>query len=226
MECRVVMSSLSEIVDGSNLLIQEEHHLIEEHLATCAKCNGLKLELTEIKSAARELPMHTPPRALWIRIANTIEMETPTSERRTREEFPELSWWDRLKARKLSLSIPQLAGAGALAAAVLMFGVFSLRNEPQPTLDVIGAQTALLPDESELRAKIERQLKSIAERKASWDAERRADFEQHLSKIEESMKICRQKLKADPNDPIQQSALRALYNEEQQYLEDVERLKW
>lgn len=225
MECRVVINSLSEIIDGSNLLIQEEHHLIEEHLATCTKCTGLKLELSEIKSAARELPMHTPPRALWTRIANSIEIEAPISERRTREEFPELSWWERLKARKLSLSIPQLAGAGALAAAVLFFGLYSTRSTPTD-LNLLDAQTAMLPEESELRAGIERRLKAIDGRKASWDAERRADFEQHLSKIEESLKICRQKLKADPSDPIQQSALRSLYQEEQQFLEDVERLKW
>ena len=66
MECRAVVSSLSDYLDGRNIWASDDEvERIETHLTNCPTCLNLKLELTELKNAARELPLHNPPPALW-----------------------------------------------------------------------------------------------------------------------------------------------------------------
>ncbi len=226
MECRAVLNSLSEYIDGPGLWTSEsEIRAIETHLQSCSKCEMARMELMEIRTAARELPMHTPPKAMWNRIQNVLEAELPRSERPTRIEPANLSWWERMKSRKFVVSMPQLAGAGALAMALLVAGGYFL---PASTgrLNLSNAQSALLPEEFELRTEIERRMAAIESRMNQWDPQTRADFEQNLNKIDESLKACREKLKENPQDAVHQTTLRSLYQEKRQLLVDVERLKW
>ncbi len=228
MECRAVIESLSDYLDGQGLWMSgSEKSSIEEHLVVCPKCQNLKLELTEIKIAARELPLHTPPRAMWLNIANVLEAELPASERKTREEFPNETWWERLKVRKLTFGFPQMVGAGALAVALITTGIYSLSSrKPNPTeFSLTGAQTALLPDENEIKAELNRRLTEINSRKASWEPQVRTAFETQLAKIENSLDHCRKQLLGNPNDGAQQQVLRGLYNEKRRLLEESERLK-
>jgi Putative zinc-finger len=230
MECRAVVSSLSDYIDSCDIWLSEsEVQDIESHLVGCSKCQQVKLDLTEIKSAARELPLHTPPGALWTRIANELEAELPRSERPTRIEMRTLSLWERVKARRLTFTLPQLTGALAFAVVLIFLGFLSWPNRTPDDLDLInisGAQTALLQDEDQIKAEIERKLSVINVRKEHWDPQVRAEFETNLSKIEESLSDSRRKLQANPGDRIQQQMVLTLYNEKRQLLEDMERLKW
>ncbi len=228
MECRAVIESLSDYLDGQGQWMPEsEKSSIEEHLVVCPKCQSLKLELTEIKIAARELPLHTPPRAMWVSIANMIEAELPVSERKTREEFPNETWWERLRARKFTLGFPQMVGAGALAVALLVTGVVSVSNRKNNSAEfsLAGAQTALLPDENEIKAELNRRLAEINTRKVGWEPQIRTSFEQQLARIENSLDNCRKQLLGNPTDKAQQQVLRELYNEKRRLLEEVERRK-
>jgi hypothetical protein len=226
MECRVVINSLSDHIDGPALWATDsEIRSIEDHLVTCPDCQSLKLELMELKSAARELPMHTPPRAMWTRISNIVEAELPMNERPTRHDAPAMNWWERMKARRFAFNLPQLAGLGAAALALLVFGTMFMRPA-DPALNLSGAQTALLQEESPLKAAIDRRLAAIEPRKVNWEPRARADFEQHMARIEESLKTCREKLRANPLDVVHRNTLHALYAEQTQLLDDVERLKW
>jgi hypothetical protein len=229
MECRAVVSSLSDYIDSHGQgLPESEVREIEKHLVACSRCQLVKSDLTEIRSAARELPLHTPPRALWTRILNELEDELPSSERVTRIETLGPSWWERLKARNFTITLPQLAGAGV--AAALIVTVFLIGgNQSSGTreqIPITAAQTALLENEDRIRAEIERKLAAINERKAKWDPEVRAEFERNLSKIEESLNESRRKLEANPGDKMQQQMVLNLYTEKHQLLDDMERLKW
>jgi Putative zinc-finger len=225
MECRVVINSLSDHIDGPSLWAEEsEIRSIEDHLVTCPDCQNLKLELTQLKAAARELPMHTPPRAMWTRIANLVEAELPSNSRPTRIDLPAMSWWERARAWRITLTLPRLASAAALAIVLLGVGVVFNRTTER-SLQFTDAQTAILPEEPELKAEIQRRLAAIEQRKAKWTPQARADFEQHMARIEESMKLCREKLRANPTDAIHRNTLHALYAEERQLLDNVEKLK-
>jgi len=228
MECRAVVSSLSDYLDGRNIwMSDDEVEQIETHLTNCPACRNLKLEFSEIKNAACELPLHTPSSALWTRISKAMESEISTENGSVRETQSASGWWNWLNSHRYTFSLPQLAAAGALAV-ILIFGRFSgiFGANPAP-LNLKGAQSALLlPEEDEIKADLERRLYVVNSRKAQWDSQIRADFEQRLNMIDESLKLCRYKLEGDPKDADQQDRVRALYDEKRKLLEDVERLKW
>lgn len=231
MECRAVIDSLSDYLDcrgkQSNGMPDSEVSTIEEHLNACPGCQNLKLELTELKIAARELPLHTPSPAVWLKIANVLETELPTSERKTREEFPTETWWDRLKERHFRLNFPQLVGAGALAVVLVVVGIFGIPGSHPKTgeLALTDMQSALLPDENEIKADLNRRLIQINQHKSTWTPQIRVAFEQRLTKIEESLDNCRRGLRSNPSDQTQQQMLRGLYNEKRQLLDEVESQK-
>jgi hypothetical protein len=227
MECRAVVSSLSDYLDGRNIwMSDDEVEQIETHLTNCPACRNLKLELSEIKNAARELPQHTPPPALWTRISNAIEAEISTQNGPARETQNASGWWGRLNSRKFTFSLPQLAVAGAFVTILIVAGVSGIFGPNPASLRLTGAQSGLLPEENEIKANLERRMGAINARKEQWDSQRRADFEQRINRIDESLKRCRHMLEDNPNDAGHQEMVRALYDEKRQLLEDVERLKW
>ncbi len=204
----------------------DEINSIETHLDNCPACRNLKLELTEIKTAARELPLHTPPGSMWARVRNVIEAEVAAENAPPRQTQDAPGWWSWVKSRRVTFSLPQLAAGTAFAMALIAAGFFGIFGTNTARLDFIGAQSALLPEEGEIKAELERRMSAISARKAMWDPQVRAEFEQHMAKIEESLKKCRHQLEDNPKDAVHQQMLRALYTEKRQLLEDVERLKW
>lgn len=233
MECRAVINSLSDYLDSQNTSLtvigisDDEVKQIETHLTNCPACQNFKLELSEIKTAARELPLHTPPRAMWTRISNVIEAEISAENAPLHQTQNASGWWGRLKSRRFTFSLPQLVAGGALAVALIIAGNSGIFVPQSGTLDFAGFRNALLlPDEKEIKAQLERSMDQVNARKAKWDPQRRAEFEQRMIKIDESLNRCRYMLKDNPRDSVHQEMVRALYSEKRQLLEDVERLKW
>ena len=228
MECRAVVNSLSDYLDGRNIWVSDgEVEQVETHLASCPTCKNLNLEFGEIKNAARELPLHTPPPALWARISEAIEAEISNENGPVRRPKSSSGWWGWLNSRKFTFSLPQLAAAGAFAVILIVGGISGIFGANRAPTIFKGAQSALLlPEEDEIKADLERRVGAVNARKAQWDSQRRADFDQRMNRIDESLKRCRYLLEDNPNDIERQERVRALYDEKRQLLEDVERLKW
>ncbi len=229
MECRTVAGMLSEYVDSlegkQTALTASEQKAIGTHLQKCAGCRGLQGELQEIRLAARELPVHTPPTSLWIRIANQIEIEQAGSQVATPATSGSSSWWERLRRQTFIFSLPQMVGAGALALILLSVSIYQINSrQGSSEIDFTRLQGALLREETSKRAEIERKMAAINEHKANWDPERRADFDRQMNKIETSLKQCQEQLAKDPNDLTLVQKMLDLYEEKRQLLEDVERL--
>ncbi|MBI3423003.1 MAG: zf-HC2 domain-containing protein [Acidobacteria bacterium] len=220
MECRNVVDSLSEYLDG--FLSDNEAGRIEGHLNSCTPCKTVRLELDQLRTAARELPLHTPPRALWTRISNEIEAELAAKKTLTTNALPKPGLLERLRAKSFTFTLPQLAGAGALALALAAFSSVSFYRQYNSVLTMRGMQTALFAEESQLKLELDRKMVAVQARMSNWNPQRRADFEQKLSRIEDSLQNCRQALKANPNDQAHQLMMRNLYQEKKQLLEGVE----
>ncbi len=223
MECRNVVDSLSEYLDG--FLSDNDAGHIEGHLKSCSPCQTVRVELDQLRTAARELPLHTPPRALWTRISNEIEAELDAKKTLITNALPKPGLWERLRASNFSFTLPQLAGASILALTLLAFGAVSFYRQYNSVLTMRGMQTALFAEETQLKRELDRKMDAVKARMNSWNPQRRADFEQKLNRIEESMQDCRQLLQAHPDDQAHQLMLRNLYQEKKQLLEDGERLK-
>jgi hypothetical protein len=96
---------LSEYLDGD--LAERERLEIERHLPTCAECRDTLAALTDLRERARALPPIAPATDLWPQIAARLPAATPRA-----------GWL----GRRLSLSLPQMAGA-AVALMVLSAGI-------------------------------------------------------------------------------------------------------
>jgi hypothetical protein len=225
MECRNVVNALSDHLDG--LLADNDAVLIEGHLTSCPPCQTIKLELSEIRTAARDLPLHTPPRALWLRISNTLEAELTVEQAATTAAPSKPSWWARMQSKTFTFSLPQLAGVGAAALTLVVFSSVSFYRQYNSVLTMRGMQAlALLPEETQLKPELDRKLQTVQARMVGWQPQRRADFEQQMNRIETSLQNCRHHLQANPNDTLHLAMMRDLYQEKRQLLEDIERLKW
>jgi len=224
MECRNVVETLSDYLDG--LLPDNEVGRVKSHLTSCAPCQSVQLELNEIRTAARDLPLHTPPRALWTRISNVVEADLAARKTAATQPLPKQSWWEQVRAKNFTFSLPQLVGAGAVTLGLLAFSSVSFYRQYNSVLTLRGMQTAaLVAEEAQLKLDLEHKMESIRARMSAWQPQRRADFEQKLSRIETSLQNCRTALQTNPNDETHQALMRNLYQEKRQLLEEVERLK-
>lgn len=225
MNCQIVLDALSNYLDGS--LLTNEAQLIERHLGQCSHCHLVRMELVEIRQAARELPLHTPSRALWRRIQVSIEAETMAFGQSPEVRKPP-SWWAQLMERRFTFTLPQLAGVGALTIALLTFAFVNAfhQNTRMPSSPLAPASTFVsLPGEDELKHSIDQRMNVLKARQAAWDPQMLEIFQRNLIKIDDSLKNCRQSWLNHPEDKDHQQMVLTLYREKLQLLEDYDRLK-
>ncbi|HWQ36289.1 MAG TPA: zf-HC2 domain-containing protein [Blastocatellia bacterium] len=229
MDCRIVRNSLSNYLDG--LLPGHEVKLIENHLGECPGCQVVKLDLSEIRIAARELPLHTPPRALWVRIQQSIEAELAADGVGGRQAGKSQSglarWWADLKSRQFTFSLPQLAGAGVLSVLLvgaIFFGAY--RQDGVTTGPALTqASTALIPEEPRMLERIRFLTGTLDQRKASWDPTIQKLYEGKLTRINQKLEECKQKLREQPGNKEHEQMVRDLYNEEIEHLELFDKIR-
>ncbi len=215
MECRSVIDSLSEYIDGSLAATQSEP--IESHLNQCPPCHAFKLDLANISGAAKELPLHTPSRALWARIQNEIEIETTPARK---VEAEKSSWLKRWSQRTFTFNLPQLAGAGALAFSLFAFVSYKA-IQPNSTSPVKGAEANVAQEWDGI---VKQKAEKLNLRIATWSPQTRETYQNHLNKIDQSMGQARQVLTIR-HDPDQERLLLDLYKEKIQLMEDFENFK-
>jgi anti-sigma factor RsiW len=221
MECLSVKNTLSEYIDGS--LPEAQSLRIAGHLTECEGCQYLELQLSEIRSAARDLPLHTPSKALWTRISNVIEAEGLINDPRATMPMKKETIFDRLRHAWASLSGPQLAGAGALATVLIMFSAVGVYRQLSPA-ERNGLQAAMLV-ERKLQAEFELKFNALKGKMTGWDAQQRNVFEGDLQRLEQSIERCRQQLQAHPGDAQYVEQMRKLYAEKTALLDKAAQAK-
>lgn len=217
MECLILRTKLSDYVDGD--LPETEAHQFAMHLTECESCQKLELQLAEIRMAARDLPLHTPSKALWTRISNTIEAEGLIADPRATRPMKKETWLDHWRERWATLSFPQLVGVGALATLLMAFGSIGIYRQFNGVVNMGAMQTSVLPEESKLKAEFDRKFNAFKAQMGGWDAQRRNAFESDLSRLEKSIETCRQQLAARPQDAQLLEQMRNLYAEKSALLD-------
>lgn len=218
MECRSVIDSLSDYLDGG--LATSQVQFIESHLIQCPPCKAMQADLAQICVAAKELPLRTPSRALWTRIQNEVALDLALPGKAV---APKNSWWKNWSERQFTFSLPQLAGASALAFSLLVFGMYhALHRDPQIAADV-SAQ-AVIPMESEWKSKIQQKTVQINARRVSWSPQISTTYDSNIQRIDTWMSKTRQTLVLSP-DSDQQKFLLDLYQQKLQLMEDFEKFE-
>jgi len=221
--CHATVYSISEYIDGG--LTAGEVRAIAEHLAVCKPCESMRAEIDQLRVLARDLPEHSPRAVLWTRVQAEIESEI-VSDRITAPRAQKAeSWWERLFGVKVSLNLPQLAGATALVALLAGYSATTFRPNGNTTGRISpSAISAQLVDDPILTAEVKAKLDEYNSRKARLDPSIRIDFESVLKGIDSSIQGCKREVSANPTSTEQQAMFRSLYEEKIRLIDDMNRL--
>ena len=220
MNCEQYQEFLSDLVDG--FLSTEDRNRIESHLSGCVTCAEVRDDFVAIVGYCHEhrgeYDAVPNERALWLRIANTIEGETAGTPR---VNVPSgASWWFRLTNRSWQLSFGQLAAS--VAAIVLVVSIASVVGMKQFS-NYSGVQTAgpsLGFNNLPLEDRYRQQQQAIAywkERvelnKARWSPEMRDTFDKNMTVIDTALNDSIKQLKQDPHDTVSEDILNDALND-------------
>jgi predicted anti-sigma-YlaC factor YlaD len=243
MNCEKCQELLSDFLDGA--MNGEDQATFNSHLEECFPCFNVHAEMNSIVSFCREHRGEyvAPPneQAMWVRIRNTIEIDSsaaavaaqnPTAA--TQRE----SWWSRIMGRSWELSLPQVAAAVIAIIVVASFAtVFGLRGFQRTGTDNNVASNggsggfalsghAKTPELNNRLRQQQQQIKYwsqiVEERKAHWNPQVRADFEQNLNLLDETVQESLQKLSTHTgeHDEVTEEMLNSALNDKMQLLKE------
>ena len=219
--CRATITSLSQYIDGG--LTSDEILAVSDHLNQCAPCESVRAEIEQVRIAARDLPQQTPSPVLWTRVRAEIESDIVSDRTFNRPQAQPQSWWERLFGIKISLNLPQLAGATALIALLAGYSASVLRTSTNTPVKLSPTAVSANIDPV-LVAEIKTKLDEYNTRKVKLDPSIRNDFEGVLKGIDSSIQGCEREISANPGSIEQQAMFRSLYEEKIRLIDDMNRL--
>ena len=191
---------LSDFIDGE--LDSREHGEVEQHVAQCASCRAMVVELRAVAERAASLPDRGPDRDLWNHIGEQIA--------ESRHVVP---FVPRTR-RRFSFTLPQLAAAG-IALMVLSGGLVWMAKSGDPradfpavdavasadpaarTRDAGGVAPVMLAD-PQFQGAIEDLQRVLEQGRNRLDAETIRILEQNLATIDAAIEQSRAALEKDP----------------------------
>lgn len=245
MNCEKCQELLSDFLDGA--MTADDQATFNSHLEECFPCFNVHAEMNSIVSFCREHRGEyvAPPneQAMWVRIRNTVEIDSSTAARAAQNPTPAAqreSLWSRMMGRSWELSLPQVAAAVvAIIVVASLATVFGLRGFQR-----VGTESSVAASNgserggfaltagaksSELNNRLWQQQQQIKywsqiveERKANWNPQVRADFEHNLNLLDESVQESLQKLSARPgeHDEVTEEMLNSALNDKMQLLKE------
>ncbi|HMG74174.1 MAG TPA: zf-HC2 domain-containing protein [Pyrinomonadaceae bacterium] len=228
MNCEQYQDVLSDFIDGS--LAPEDHNSVAAHLSVCGDCAAARNDVGAIVGFYHEhrgeYDAVPNERALWLRISNMIEMESPD---RSRTAIPaNAGWWFRLMNRSWQLSFPQLAAAAvAIIIVVSIFTVVGLRGLNFNGSGVRTAGLTLPSTDGAVKERFRQQQQVIAywnERvelnKARWNPQMRETFDKNMSVIDTAVNDSMRQLTQNPHDEVSEEILNAALNDKVELLRE------
>jgi putative zinc finger protein len=215
MNCENYQDLLSDLIDGS--LTPNDQNKVEAHLAVCKVCADARADLDSIVDFCRthqgEYEAVPNERALWLRISNIIESESPA--RTEAAVAAGAGWWFRLMNKRWQMSFPQLAttmAAVIVVAVMVTFGGTRFFNSNGVKSSGLG----LAADSSSLQDRYRQQQQTIAYwnnrvelNKARWSPQMRETFDRNLGVIDAAVNDSMGRLSQNPHDEVSEEILNA-----------------
>jgi len=217
MNCETCQELIHDLIDGS--ITQRDEFTLNTHLKECLDCDSVRQDLASIVGFCRTQrgQYEAPPneRALWLRIRNAIEADTPRQV--TVKTEPRPSFFSRLMGHSWELSLPQLAAAtAAIVLLVSLTTVIGLRRwgpyaSPAPTPQV---EASNVNDRIwQRRQVIDYWNQRVELNKARWSPEMRETFDRNMKVIDEAVSNSLNELSRNPHDEISEQMLNESLND-------------
>jgi hypothetical protein len=222
MNCETCQELIGELVDGG--LTREDESTLSLHLEECLSCADVRNDLQSIVAFCRSHrgEYSAPPNAdaLWLRIRNVIEAETPLPGNAAPVGPPARNFWSGWLSRSWELSMPQLAASAvALVLFVSLGTAVGLRrwDNAQATGPVASpsaqATTHVRDRMWQQQQAINYWNQRVETNKARWNQGMRDTFERNLKVIDQAVNDSLNELNRDPHDEVSEEMLNAALNE-------------
>ncbi|HXM36940.1 MAG TPA: zf-HC2 domain-containing protein [Pyrinomonadaceae bacterium] len=233
MNCEQCQELVSGLVDG--VLSQEDQLSLNAHLKECLSCADVRNDLEAIVGFCRtnrgEYGAPPNPKALWLRIRNTIEAENSAGPEQAQAVAEQRDgFWRRLSSHSWQLSFPQLAAsAAAIVLVVALTTVVGVRRfESGSTPKSIAKGTT---DGFDLNGRKWQQQQAIKywnarveTNRVRWSPQMRDTFDRNLSVIEQAVNDSLKELNTNPHDEVSEEMLNAALNEKIALLKEFSEL--
>ena len=186
--------ALAALVDDA--LDPSDRRPLDDHLAGCAGCRDLLADLREIRSLAATLEPIEPPARVW----HDVRRRAAGPPRAVGRPL----WWP--------LGGAAMAGAAAMAAALLVIGPAHLTRSPasdDPAGAARRAATAAVEQIERPHAAAIRELEQRIGTGAPNPLDARAVLTRNMSIIDDAIAESRSAVAADPNTAIARERLQA-----------------
>ena len=207
MNCSDIGDRLSLLVDGE--LPQNERTSIEDHLAGCEDCRGLRQDLERVRRTAASLGPIEPPDHVWLQVAGQIRLEKPSPRLR----LP-------LRHATRPSAIGQWLGIAAALLVATVASYYFVGNTPAPSVVPGNAPTTASVETiaTELDLAMQHYEKAISELEVlarsdsdALDPTVAATLAQNVSTINTAIEESREALKQNPgSEPARESLFEAL----------------
>lgn len=224
MNCETCQELIHDLIDGS--ISQRDESTLNTHLKECLDCEGVRQDLGSIVSFCRTQRGHyeAPPNehALWLRIRNVIEAETPANV--AVATAPRSSFLGRLMGQSWELSLPQLAASAvAIVLLVSLATVVGVRRWGGYPVGVPPSQAEAFSAKDRMwqrQQAISYWNQRIELNKARWSPDLRDSFERNLKVIDEAVATSMNELNRNPHDTVAELTLNEALNDKLELLKD------
>ena len=200
MSCELQIERIQELVDGTLGAIRRSE--LEQHLATCENCRGLKADLERIRDAAAALPQLPPPDGAWLQIAGRLRQDG-----RLRDTVPARPA-SRVSYTWLAIAAALVLAAGASVMVLLRSTstssatAASAASSPAATAaggeSVEAAQTAVEAAQEQYEKAIGNLQKVARDHMDALDPQTSTVIEKNLGIIDRAIAENRAAVKAEP----------------------------
>jgi len=218
MNCENCQELIHDFLDGSISRIDEI--ALNTHLEQCLDCDSVRHDLESILGYCRTHrgEYAAPPNtaALWLRIRNVIEAETPAMAESIE---PRKSIFSSLMNRSWQLSLPQLVSS--VVAIVVLVSLVT----------VVGIKRWSVTTNSQLEAAVTEGNSDVNDRvwqrnqvinywnqrvelnKARWSPQMRETFDRNMAVIDQAVSDSMNELNRNPHDDIAEQMLNESLND-------------
>lgn len=224
MNCETCQELIGELVDGG--LTREDESTLSLHLEECLSCADVRNDLQSIVAFCRSHrgEYSAPPNAdaLWLRIRNVIEAETPLPANAAPTRPPARSFWSAWLSRSWELSMPQLAASAAAIVLVVSLGttVGLRRWDNAQATGPVAPPSAGSDAATRVRNRMLQQQQAInywnqrvETNKVRWNQGMRDTFDRNLKVIDQAVNDSLNEVNRDPHDEISEEMLNAALSE-------------
>ena len=188
----------------------------QAHAAGCPSCTALVDDFSAILAAAREIPAEVePPPRVWVALAAALEAEGLIRPRLAPLPAKTPAWWKSFH----TLLGGRLLATAAVAALVLVAGVYQVRHRSEPRANAVTDPEPYAETDSTL-AREEQSLGPVQNVGTLGNGASNVDvaLRENLATVNAFIKECRKRLAEDPNDPMAREYLSTAYQQKAEIL--------